>query len=217
MAIKDFTEFGSGYKIAMRDLELRGAGNILGEVQSGHISAIGYDLYVKLLEETLGELRGENKNRVRMSEVEVDIKMDAYIPSSYISDSSEKIEMYKKIASILDEDDYDELIEELIDRFGDLPKPVQNIMDIALTKSYSARAGFIKVFEKEGSFGLEYSDKKDIDLDELKYISENFEDSMNFDLGEKPKIFVNSKDLKPVIRLLVLILNFNNFNKKEGN
>lgn len=217
MAIKDFTEFGSGYKIAMRDLELRGAGNILGEVQSGHISAIGYDLYVKLLEETLGELRGENKNRVRMSEVEVDIKMDAYIPSSYISDSSEKIEMYKKIASILDEDDYDELIEELIDRFGDLPKPVQNIMDIALTKSYSARAGFIKVFEKEGSFGLEYSDKKDIDLDELKYISENFEDSMNFDLGENPKIFVNSKDLKPVIRLLVLILNFNNFNKKEGN
>ncbi|WP_237036955.1 transcription-repair coupling factor [Mediannikoviicoccus vaginalis] len=218
MAIKDFTEFGSGYKIAMRDLELRGAGNILGEVQSGHISAIGYDLYVKLLEETLGEIRGENKNKVRMSEVEVDIKMDAYIPSSYISDASEKIEMYKKIASIIDENDYDELIEELIDRFGDLPKPVQNIMDIALTKSYSAKAGFIRVFEKEGSFGLEYSDKKELNLDELKYISENFEDSMNFDLGENPKIFVNSKDLKPVIRLLVLILNFDNINKKkEGN
>ncbi|MDO5017984.1 MAG: transcription-repair coupling factor [Lagierella massiliensis] len=215
MAIKDFTEFGSGYKIAMRDLELRGAGNILGEVQSGHISAIGYDLYVKLLEETLGELKGENKNKVKMSEVEVDLKMDAYIPSSYIFDSNEKIEMYKKIASILDEEDYDELIEELIDRFGDLPKPVQNIMDIALTKSYGAKAGFVKIFEKDQAFGLEYSNKKDLDFDELKYISENFDDSMNFDLAGTPKIYVNSKDLKPVIRLLVLILNFNK--EKVGN
>ncbi len=215
MAIKDFTEFGSGYKIAMRDLELRGAGNILGEVQSGHISAIGYDLYVKLLEETLGEIKGENKNKVRMSEVEVDLKMDAYIPSNYIYDSNEKIDMYKKIASILDEDDYDELIEELIDRFGDLPKAVQNIMDIALTKSYAAKAGFIRVFEKGGSFGLEYSDRKALNLEELKFISENFDDSMNFDLGNTPTIFVNSSDLKPVIRLLILILNYNK--EKVGN
>ncbi|HHX66995.1 MAG: transcription-repair coupling factor [Miniphocaeibacter sp.] len=216
MAIKDFTEFGSGYKIAMRDLELRGAGNILGEVQSGHISAVGYDLYVKLLEETLGEIRGEAP-KVKASEVEIDIKIDAYIPSSYIEDSNEKIDMYKKIASINTEEDYDEIVEELIDRFGDIPKMVQNIMDISLMKSYASKCGFERLFEKAGKIEIIYSDKKELDLKELEFISENYKGEMNFDLSDKPIISIEFKDnnLKNIIELLKVIMTFKINNEKN--
>lgn len=210
MAIKDFTEFGSGYKIAMRDLELRGAGSILGDVQSGHISAVGYDLYVKLLEETLGEIKGETA-MVKSSEVEIDIKIDAFIPSNYIEDSNEKIDMYKKIASIKDEDDYDEIVEELIDRFGDIPKTVQNIMDISLMKSYASLCGFEKIYEKSSTIKIEYSSKKEFDLKELEFISENFKGKMTFDIGETPIISVDikNKNLKPIIELLKVVMTFN--------
>lgn len=217
MAIKDFTEFGSGYKIAMRDLELRGAGSILGDVQSGHISAIGYDLYVKLLEETLGEIKGE-KAKIKSSEVEIDIKIDAFIPSNYIEDSNEKIDMYKKVASIRDEEDYDEIVEELIDRFGDVPKTVQNIMDISLMKSYASICGYEKIFEKSELIKIEYGSKKEINLEELEFISENFNGKMAFDLGEIPVISVEveNKNLKPIIELLKVVMNFNNKNKNES-
>lgn len=216
MAIKDFTEFGSGYKIAMRDLELRGAGNILGEVQSGHISAVGYDLYVKLLEETLGEIRGEAP-KVKASEVEIDIKIDAYIPSSYIEDSNEKIDMYKKIASIDTEEDYDEIVEELIDRFGDIPKMVQNIMDISLMKSYASKCNFERIFEKSGNLEIIYSDKKELDFKELEFISENYNGEMNFDLSDKPIISIEFKDnnLKNIIELLKVIMTFKINNDKN--
>ena len=211
MAIKDFTEFGSGYKIAMRDLELRGAGNILGEVQSGNISSIGYDLYVKLLEETLGEIKGDTP-KVKASEIEIDIKIDAYIPSSYIEDSNEKIDMYKKIATIGNEEDYDEIVEELIDRFGDIPKMVQNIMDISLMKSYASECGFGKIYEKSGFINMDYSTNKELDLKELEFISDNFKGNMNFDLSETPTISVEfiKNNVKPVIELLKVIKTFKN-------
>src|SRR5699024_6564871 len=139
MAIKDFTEFGSGFKIAMRDLELRGAGNLLGESQHGHIASVGYDLYIKLLEEAIKEVKGETleDNKTKLEDISVEIKIDGYIPDDYITDTNEKIDMYKRIASIRDEEEYSDLVEELIDRFGDVPKSVQNIMDIAIIKSRS--------------------------------------------------------------------------------
>ncbi|WP_100065561.1 transcription-repair coupling factor [Miniphocaeibacter massiliensis] len=210
MAIKDFTEFGSGFKIAMRDLELRGAGNILGESQSGYISSIGYDLYVKLLEETLGEIKGETKI-VRESEIEIDIKLDGYIPSSYIDDSNEKIDMYKKIATISSEEDYDEIVEELIDRFGDVPKMVQNIMDISLMKSYAAKVGFSRIYEKASFINLVYSEKKEVNFKELEYMSENYKGKMSFDLSDIPVISVEikEKNIKPIIDLLKVINTFN--------
>ena len=218
MAIKDFTEFGSGYKIAMRDLELRGAGNILGEVQSGYISSVGYDLYVKLLEETLGELKGESQV-VKGSELEIDIKIDAYIPSKYIENSNEKIEIYKKIASIRNEEDYDEIVEELIDRFGDIPKTVQNIMDISLMKSYASKCKFGRIYEKGSFVELEFSEKRDLDLKELEFISLNFKGNMNFEILEKPIISLEfeNKNIKPIIELLKVIITFENNKNTGGN
>ncbi|MDL2311142.1 transcription-repair coupling factor, partial [Peptostreptococcaceae bacterium OttesenSCG-928-C18] len=211
MAIKDFTEFGSGFKIAMRDLELRGAGNILGESQSGYISSIGYDLYVKLLEETLGEIKGETKI-VKESEIEIDIKLDGYIPSNYIEDSNEKIDMYKKIAAISVEEDYDEVVEELIDRFGDIPKMVQNIMDISLMKSYAAKVGFNRIYEKKEHINLVYSENKELNLEELEYMSENYTGEMNFDLADIPVVSIRLKDknIKPIIDILKVMMTFKN-------
>lgn len=132
-AIREFTEFGSGFKIAMRDLEIRGAGNILGSQQHGHMAVIGYDLYVKMLNEAIKKVKGEAV--VEELDVEIDLTVNAYIPDSYIADELTKIEMYKKIASIENKEDMEEIIGELEDRFSDTPKPVQTLLKIAYIKS----------------------------------------------------------------------------------
>lgn len=132
-AIREFTEFGSGFKIAMRDLEIRGAGNILGSQQHGHMAVIGYDLYVKMLNEAIKKVKGEPI--IEEVDVEIDLTVNAYIPDTYISDELTKIEMYKKIASIQNKEDMDEITEELEDRFSDIPKPVQTLLKIAYIKS----------------------------------------------------------------------------------
>ncbi|WP_294388580.1 transcription-repair coupling factor [uncultured Clostridium sp.] len=132
-ALKDFTELGSGFKIAMRDLEIRGAGNMMGSSQHGHMAAIGYDLYCRMLEDTVKLIKGEIEQEP--IETTVDIKMDAYIPSSYIEDEIQKIEVYKKIAAIENMDDYTEIKEELEDRYSSIPEAVYNLMDIAYIKS----------------------------------------------------------------------------------
>jgi transcription-repair coupling factor (superfamily II helicase) len=132
-AIKEFTEFGSGFKIAMRDLEIRGAGNILGPQQHGHMAVIGYDLYVKMLNEAIRKVKGEEVTQEL--EVEIDLSVNAYIPGTYIPDELTKIEMYKKIASIESKKDMYEVEEELEDRFSDLPTPVKTLLSIAYIKS----------------------------------------------------------------------------------
>ena len=132
-AIREFTEFGSGFKIAMRDLEIRGAGNILGSQQHGHMAVIGYDLYVKMLNDAIKKVKGEPI--VEEIDVEIDLSVNAYIPDTYISDELTKIEMYKKIASIESKEDMLEVQEELEDRFSDLPKSVQTLLKISYIKS----------------------------------------------------------------------------------
>lgn len=132
-ALKDFTELGSGFKIAMRDLEIRGAGNMMGSSQHGHMAAIGYDLYCRMLEDTVKLIRGEIDQEP--IETTVDIKMDAYIPSAYIQDEIQKIEVYKKIAAIENMNDYNDIKEELEDRYSVIPEVVYNLMDIAYIKS----------------------------------------------------------------------------------
>ena len=132
-AIREFTEFGSGFKIAMRDLEIRGAGNILGSQQHGHMAVIGYDLYVKMLNDAIKKVKGEPI--VEEIDVEIDLSVNAYIPDTYIPDELTKIEMYKKIASIENKEDMLEVEEELEDRFSDLPKSVQTLLKISYIKS----------------------------------------------------------------------------------
>ena len=132
-AIREFTEFGSGFKIAMRDLEIRGAGNILGSQQHGHMAVIGYDLYVKMLNDAIKKVKGEPI--LEEIDVEIDLSVNAYIPDTYISDELTKIEMYKKIASIESKEDMIEVQEELEDRFSDLPKSLQTLLKISYIKS----------------------------------------------------------------------------------
>lgn len=146
-AIKEFTEFGSGFKIAMRDLEIRGAGNILGESQSGHMGEIGYDLYVKMLDRAVRKLQGQEIKEEIDTEIELDI--NAYIPESYIEDEMTKIEIYKKIAAIESKEDYFEIEEEIEDRFSDIPDPVRNLVIISYIKSMGKRLGIKKIKQEK--------------------------------------------------------------------
>lgn len=142
-AIREFTEFGSGFKIAMRDLEIRGAGNILGPQQHGHMAVIGYDLYVKMLNEAIRKVKGEVVQEE--IDVEVDLPVNAYIPDSYIDDEIIKIEMYKKIASIENEGDMNDIKDELADRFSDIPKSVNALISIAYIKTLCKQIGIEKI------------------------------------------------------------------------
>ena len=132
-AIKQFTQFGSGFKIAMRDLEIRGAGNLLGGQQHGHMDAIGYDLYSKLLKDAVILEQGEELEE--QFETSVEVNIHAYIPNQYIEDEIQKLEIYKKISLIQNQKDYHDIQEEIEDRYGDLPQSVQNLLDVALVKS----------------------------------------------------------------------------------
>ena len=133
-AIKEFTELGSGFKIAMRDLEIRGAGNLLGQEQSGHMEAVGYDLYCKMLNEAVKTMKGDLLEEETF-ETTVDLDMDAFIPSTYIKNEVQKLDIYKRIAGIENEEEMMDMQEELLDRFGDMPNAVNNLLNIALIKS----------------------------------------------------------------------------------
>ncbi len=133
-AIKEFTELGSGFKIAMRDLEIRGAGNLLGAEQSGHMSAVGYDMYCKMLNEAVRGLKNEISEREKY-ETTLDLSVDAFIPASYIKSEAEKLDIYKRIADIANEDDLSDMQDELTDRFGDIPPQLDNLLRVALLKA----------------------------------------------------------------------------------
>lgn len=139
-AIREFTTFGSGFRIAMRDLEIRGAGNILGAEQHGFLSAIGYDMYCKLMEETVREIRGEIGDAAAI-ETRVEYPVDAFLPAEYVPSDAQRIELYKRIASVDGRDAVDDLVEEITDRYGDPPTQVGLLLNIALLKSYCNRLG----------------------------------------------------------------------------
>ncbi|MGI6202786.1 MAG: transcription-repair coupling factor [Eubacteriales bacterium] len=148
-AIRDYTEFGSGFRIALRDLEIRGAGNMLGPEQHGHIESVGYDLYMRLLSEAIQEEKGE-KPETR-PEHTFEIRLDAYIPESYIRSSTQRIEAYKKISLILSEEDAMDVIDELCDRYGDPPEPVVNLINVALVRALGSECGVSKTEQSGGS------------------------------------------------------------------
>ena len=154
-AIREFTEFGSGFRVAMRDLEIRGAGNLLGAEQSGFMASVGYDLYVKMIEESVRELRGDaSQGDV---ETRVDLKVDAYLPQEYVTSDILRVEMYKRIASIRDRDSREDLIEELIDRFGDPNRPVMNLVEIAHLKALCEKLGVDNVGMKGQDMALRFA------------------------------------------------------------
>ncbi|WP_311370235.1 transcription-repair coupling factor [Anaerococcus hydrogenalis] len=195
-SIKDFSDFGSGYKIAMRDLELRGAGNILGESQSGQVEAIGYDLYVKFLQQAIDKASGKDIDSIKFNDVYIDIKIDAFIPESYIEDPSQKIQMYKRISSIEDLEDYSLLVEDLIDRYGDIPVMVDNIMYVSLIKSMADKLGFDQIREVNGEIRISFNDRNKFSFEELSQINEDYKGELAFDLSENPAFKLPNKNTK---------------------
>ncbi|MGM0396550.1 MAG: transcription-repair coupling factor [Bacillota bacterium] len=185
-AIKEFTEFGSGFKIAMRDLEIRGAGNLLGVEQHGNIETIGYDLYVKYLGQAVKKLKGDIIEE--KLDTTVDIQVDGYISASYIPDEEQKIEIYKRISTIESIDDYRELIDELIDRFGDLPKPVENLMNISYIRGIGSRNHITNIIQIDRKVRIDYENGDYIKLNLIQMLTEKYGPAVSFDLSNQPSI-----------------------------
>lgn len=162
-AIREFTEFGSGFKIAMRDLEIRGAGSVLGAQQHGHMEAVGYDMYLKILSEAINEEK-TGQEHIEKKECVVDINIDAHIPETYIDSVKNRISMYKRIAEIENGEDAMDVTDEFIDRFGDVPPSVKGLIDVALMRAYAAKLGIFEIKQQNGmvlvffnEFRLEYA------------------------------------------------------------
>ena len=187
-AIKEYSELGSGFKIAMRDLEIRGAGNLLGAEQSGHMQAIGYDLYCKMLHEAVNEAKGGQPVADKFN-TSVDISTDAFIPVSYIANEYQKLDIYKRIAGIETIDESDEMLEELIDRFGEPPKSVQNLLRIAQLKA-KAHSLFIKdIIQKSDELKLVMFERAVIDPLKIPELVSAFKPLLAFTMDEKNPYF----------------------------
>ncbi|HRC81792.1 MAG TPA: transcription-repair coupling factor [Sedimentibacter sp.] len=176
-AIKEFTEFGSGFKIAMRDLEIRGSGNILGPEQHGHMLAIGYDLYVKFLNRAIKELQG--KEVEEDIETSVDLNVDGYIPSSYIENEEQKIEIYKKIAAAENKNDIFDITEEIIDRFGNIPDQVDNLLKISYIKSLCKKLRIKAITQTGKTVNFEMTEN-DLSQDIIEFLIKNYYDKISF-------------------------------------
>jgi len=210
-AIKEFTEFGSGFKIAMRDLEIRGAGNLLGPEQHGHMETVGYDMYCKLLDEAVREIKGEEIQR-RETEVTIDINISAYIDDEYINDEKQKLDMYKRIASIQDEEDVSDIQDELIDRYGDIPDEVNNLINIALIKSMASRCNFASVQQKDNSVIFQYAKGAKVNLEVLSKLMDKYKRKLMFTASASPYITykitnVAKSDLIENIKILLQDIN----------
>ncbi|KNF07805.1 transcription-repair-coupling factor Mfd [Gottschalkia purinilytica] len=185
-AIKEFTEFGSGFKIAMRDLEIRGSGNLLGAEQHVQMSAIGYDLYVKYLDEAIRKLKGEE--RVEQIDTTIELNVDGYIPDRYIKNEDHKIEMYKKISAIENKSDYSDILEEIIDRFGDVPNQVTNLLKISYIKSLCNKARISHVTQSEYIVKLVFNEYRDMTPELVNELSQRFGRRVEFDISKTPYI-----------------------------
>ena len=157
-AIKEYAAFGAGFKIALRDLEIRGAGNLLGAEQHGHLDAIGYDLYIKLLNEAVLEEKGEEVPKPK--ECTVNFTADAYLPQNYVTTAAQRMEMYKRIAHIANYEDYEDVLDEICDRYGEAPREAMNLMRISMIRALGIKAGFTKIEERDGTVCF-YPDKVD--------------------------------------------------------
>jgi transcription-repair coupling factor (superfamily II helicase) len=195
-AIKEFTEFGSGFKIAMRDLEIRGAGNLLGANQHGHMESVGYDLYCKLLEEAIQEV-SDDKVEERF-ETSVELNVNAFIPSTYIKDEIRKLGAYKKIASIEDEKDYYDVQEELEDRYGDLPKSVVNLLNIANIKAIANKADIVNIEQKGDSIKFQAGKDARIDPNKIPELLNKYRNRLFFTINKVPYFTykINKSDKK---------------------
>lgn len=186
-SIKEFTEFGSGFKIAMRDLEIRGAGNLLGAEQHGQMASIGYDLYVKYLDSAVKRLKGQ-KTSEESVETSIEIDVDGYIPERYIPNEEQKIEAYKRISVIESRSDMDELMDELTDRYGDIPKQVQNLIRISYIKSVARSHRVLSVEQSGDRVKLGFGDVSDMKREFIESLVGEYGPRVEFDTTSSPSI-----------------------------
>ena len=184
-AIKEFTELGSGIKIAMRDLEIRGAGNLLGAAQSGHMEAVGYDLYCKMLNDAVRKLKGE-KTIDEEFETAIDLNINAYIPNNYIKSEFQKLDMYKRIACIENVEEYSDMQDELMDRFGSIPEATENLLRVALLKADAHKAFITQITQNEDGIRFYLFNSALCNVEKLPGILEEYQGKLKFVQGDTP-------------------------------
>lgn len=200
-AIREYTDLGSGFKIAMRDLELRGAGNLLGAQQHGHMNAVGYDLYCKMLNEAVKEAKGIRT--MEDFETSVDLNVDAYIPDSYISNEFQKLDIYKRIAGIETQQDYDDMLEELLDRFGEPGKAVLNLLAIAKLKAI-AHQGYVTEIKQTGkTVRFTLYEKARLNTEGFPALMQKYRRGLQFKNEQEPKLI-----LEPQGNLILALTEF---------
>ncbi|HAQ52123.1 MAG TPA: transcription-repair coupling factor, partial [Lachnospiraceae bacterium] len=187
-AIKEFSDLGSGFKIALRDLEIRGAGNMLGKDQHGHMEAVGYDLYCKMLSDALKTEKGETE--VLEYNAEIDIDIDAYIPDSYIKSGVHKLDIYKRISELGSDDNYDAMLEELVDRFGEVPRSVLNLMYVAKVKYNAQKAYVTKISQKGDIITISMYNKARLNPTKIPSLVEKYYPDITFSANPSNPEFV---------------------------
>ncbi len=208
-AIREFTAFGSGFRIAMRDLEIRGAGNIFGPEQSGNVATVGYDMYCRLIEEAVREARGAQGESLPFSvETRVEIKVDAYLPVEYVKGESQRMEVFKRIALIKRREDREDVIEELIDRFGDVPEAVMNLIEIAHLRGICGRLGISRVHYVAGAMVFKLSPGASPDPVKLYAALEKTDNRLLLSASREPAILLRDprQPADALLRLSVPIL-----------
>ncbi len=201
-AIREFTSFGSGFRIAMRDLQIRGAGNLLGQSQHGHMAAVGYELYMKMLGQALAEAKGEAPAPDK-SDCLIDITVDAYIPENYIPEASGRIEAYKRIAAVSTPEDAADVLDELIDRYGDVPPSVSGLIDVSLARVTAARVGVYEVGQKGENLIL-YSDR--LNPQKLRPLLTDLTGRITLNASAKPYLSVRVKTGEKPLDILRMTL-----------
>lgn len=193
-AIREFTDLGSGFKIAMRDLEIRGAGNLLGAAQSGHMETVGYELYCKMLNDAVKEMKGEKKEE-EIFHTSMDVSVDAFIPSDYVENESQKLALYKRIMLIDEKEEAEDMIEELTDRYGDVPAPVMRLLDVVLLRAKAHDVWITAIEQKGTQIRFVMHDKARVKVEELDGFLKEYGGKMKIPPAKEPAFVFEAKEI----------------------
>ena len=206
-AIKEFTEFGSGFKIAMRDLEIRGAGSLMGELQHGHLEQVGYDMYCMLLDQVVKEIKGEKSDDNETKDVQIELNVSSYIPDEYCSDSSQKIDIYQDIAICKNEEDIKVVKEDLKDRFGYVPTEIENLFQITRIRNLARQKNVVKIVQR-GNNLVYHFEPDDFDIEIVSKLIMKFKNRIKFSNSKIPYLTfsLNNGDCLEEVKNLLEVL-----------